>query len=610
MEGMKIRDIWPDAHETSDVELPPKYIVEHDQIFRKVVKDEEVVLVQATTGPLYVAKEMENVDAGPSDINRYRREVRFRANGEWKSFYPWISTLETPKKFSELFAAGIPSDHTIKKETMLYLTEFARYNKMTGKLPVIKTTSISGRVVVDDILYVTHIVYPGGVWDINGPAENPAIVYSAEAIPDSLENIAPQPDGSKEETQRVVEILAKCAEPATAWTMLGWFAAALFAPIIRQVWNEFPILNLYGGKGSGKTSLIRLMSMTFFATASQGSARRPPFSLLREMSATNMFPIILDEYRLHEIKDDHRDTLHHLLRHGHAGGRETRGRPDQTTIDYHLLAPIVLMGESMVEDGAIRERSVILPVSRTVICDHPGAREAYQNLVDLGKYALCRTAGWLWSRSLEVAGGEVAELIMKVRELAEKLQKQYPNLPDRIIHSMAIVETGAKWLTKILEIKEEKIPVEDIRKKFIATQTMEETPTAAFIRYLELENSKRPRDKKVPMRLDIENAQLVLHQVAAVEGYAAYARQMKLPFLGRDALLKELVETGICNGISVIRKMGEKTARCMILDAEKITAKYGVPLDSWPETWPVEKLKIEKGDDDLPPFPGDDDIPF
>ncbi|NPV72334.1 MAG: hypothetical protein HPY89_00775 [Pelotomaculum sp.] len=598
MRARTVTEIWPDSGEASEVEMPPGYIYERGQIFRVVAMEEKTIKVPVSTGPLYVAREMESIDAGPGDLNRYRREVRFRVNGTWKSICPWISALETPRKFHDLLSSGLPADHTMIRETMLYLTEFARHNKTTGKLPVVKTTSMAGRVTIDDTPY---IVYPAGVWGVNGPVENPHVVFSADAVPDSLEG-SPLPGGTQEEARQVVELLTRCAEPATAWCMLGWFAAALLAPVVRLAWNEFPILNVHGGRGSGKSSLLQAMSMAFFTVGSLGSARRPPFSLLREMSDTNMIPVILDEYRIYEIREDHRDTLHHLLRQAYKGGRETRGRPDQTTVDYHLLAPVVLAGESMVEDAALRERSVILPVSRSVICDFAGAREAYRDLAALGRDALRRTAGWLWSRSLEIAGGEAAEVVSGLRALADTLHERFPGIADRVIHSMAVVGFGAAWLAENVGWDAEEIPVDDICRKFTTAQAQDETPVVGFIRFLEHESSRRPRDRKVPMRVDLEHGHLIVHQVAAVENYAVYARQARLPFLGRDALINELRETGICTADSVTKSIGGKKGRCLVLDVDLIQEKYGILVDSWPESWPPE------GDD--VPLPGDDDLPF
>jgi len=595
----RIRDIWPDSGESSDVELPPGYAVRGRRISRTIQRGEDIVQVPVTTGPLYVARELENIDAGPNDLNRYRREVRFLSNGAWKSIYPWIATIETPKKFSELLSSGLPTDHTLQRETMLYLTEFVKYNKMTDKMPVIRTTSMAGRISIDDTPY---IVYPAGVWGVNGPAENPPIIFSADAVPDSVKDVSLLPGGSQEEARQVVELLRRCAEPATAWCMLGWFAAALLAPVIRLAWNEFPILNIYGGRGSGKSSLLQAMSMAFFAVGSLGSARRPPFSLLREISATSMIPVILDEYRVYEIRDDHRDILHHLLRHAYRAGRETRGRPDQTTIDYHLLAPVVLSGESMVEDAAIRERSVILPVSRATVCDFPGAREAYQELTALGPDTLRRTAGWLWSRSLGMAGAEDAEVMDGLREVAEKLQERFFEMTDRVIHSMAAVVFGSVWLAENIGWDVEEIPADDIYRKFVNAQAQEETPLAGFIRFLELENSRKPKDRKVPMRADLEHGHLIVCQVAAVEGYGIYARQARLPFLGRDALVSELRESAIFIADSTLKSVGGKKSRCLVLDIDIIQKKYGIPADSWPESWPPS-------DDDVP-LPSDDDIPF
>ncbi len=595
--SVAISDIWPG--ELVDVELPPGYTVRGEQVFRlKVTMEGKVSTVPVSTGPLYVSRELECIDAGPDSVNRYRREVRFRVNGSWKSIQPWVATLETPRKFAELLSSGLPTDHTMIRETMLYLTDFAKHNKITGKLPVIRTTSISGRVTMDDMLDTVYIVYPGGVWSVNGPEENPPVVYAADATPDSLEGISPLSGGSQEEARQVMELLAKCAEPITVWMMLGWFSATLIAPVVRLAWNEFPILNIYGGRGTGKSSLTQLVSMAFFGTGSLGTARRPPFSLIREMSATNTFPVILDEYRIYEMRDDHRDTLHHLLRHGYRAGRESRGRHDQTTVDYHLTAPVALVGESAVEDAAIRQRSVILPVSRAIICDYHGAREAYRDLIALGPDALRRTAGWLWCRALEVAGHTVADVIDAIYALDTALAAKISDIPDRVRHGMAIVAFGIGWLAKTLDLDIIPPHIDEIAKKYVIAHTMqEETPLAEFIRFLDVENCKAPRDRKIPMRAS--GNYIYIHQETAIAGYADYARRLRLQYLGKDSLLQEIRErTDICVATSAVREIGVKKAKCMVLSVAELERQFGIPADSWPTAWPVGS-----GDDDC-------DFPF
>ncbi|MGB9791689.1 MAG: DUF3854 domain-containing protein [Thermacetogeniaceae bacterium] len=574
--------VWPDApHVSSDFYCPVGYHWAETALEKEEIRFRENEVVTEyipLCAPVFISKILDSIDN-----NERRYEITFFHGGngsnngeEWVSEYIKPAALVDKKKFaSEVLNRGLLLYSAKKLDDVLeYFTKFIEIN--VDKIPMGKYTSTAGRLLTDD----SFIVYPRGAWGKNSIIENPPVIYFDDATPEFLYSISPLPDGTEAEAKQVVSTLLKSAEPATAWTIAGWFTAALLAPLIRQVWNEFPILNVYGGKGSGKSSLIQAFCRAFFALDVLGSARRPPFSILKELSSTNFFPVVLDEYRTTDINSQHQDNLHHYLRQAYKGTRETRGRPDQTTVDYFLVAPIALLGESRVDDAAVRERSVIIAASKASIVDYPGARDAYNSLLDREE-ALRRTAGWLWGRSLEITSDEVADTLRKIEAgLRGKVE-----LADRPRHNLAITLYGILWLNNLLKLDFTTDTYKAIIEKFERTYKEEDTQVDYFIRYLELENSLPPTKRTIPMRRDGD--ELVTHQTAAIEAYAGYARKQHIMFLGRDALKNELKECGIAT--DKLRRFKHKLERCLVISVKWLEEKYGIPPEAWNTRWPPEE---------------------
>jgi hypothetical protein len=567
VEPQTVGSVWPDAPaETHQLRCPPGYKWSPDAVLATHIDSETGEIKEdPICDPVFVSAILDDVNS----IER-RYEITFRRSGRWTKERVKPSEIAEQRGFMAVLNRGLAIYDLYDIGTVMRYLHKVIYANI-DLLPTGKYTTTAGR-------WGDVIVYPGGAWGKDGPVASPPIVYHDDrATPDFLLEVKPLPGGTAEDARQVLSKLVRCADPATAWAMAGWFAAALLAPLVRQAWGEFPILNVYGIKGSGKSSLIQAFYRTFYTLNSLGSARRPPFSILKELACSNMIPVVLDEYRTSDIYPQHLDNLHHYLRQAYRAGRETRGRPDQTTQDYYLTAPVVVLGESRIDEGAIRDRCVILPVAKSKIAQYPGAAEAYSSLPD--EDALRRVAGWLWSRSLEVEAGEVVEVLKEIEIGLRGL-----GLPDRPRHNLAVVLFGAYWLNDLTGGLGT-VPAEEIAEKFLRAEREEDTQVDCFIRFLELENSRPAKKRTIPMRMS--GGELIVHATAAIEGYALHAKTTHQLFLGRDALKKELAEQEFFLGEKV-KKFAGKAERCILFSVSALEKKYGIPADSWNTDWPLD----------------------
>ena len=220
-------------------------------------------------------------------------------------------------------------------------------------LPRIAATPIMGLHKIKDTWYFVgdkHTISADQIWKgFDAPIawlptkrEHPEMDLGAEFDPAVLPWLA--------------ETLPKLHAPEAIWPMIGWYAASFLKPWIEEQNYRFPILNVSGTKGSGKTTLIQRVFMPLFGQASpktydSGTTR---FVTLALMGSTSSIPIAFSEFRYGHVE--------HFIRFillAYDTGHDPRGRADQTTQDYPLSTPFTLDGEDLVEDPAARERIVV-----------------------------------------------------------------------------------------------------------------------------------------------------------------------------------------------------------------------------------------------------------
>lgn len=163
-------------------------------------------------------------------------------------------------------------------------------------LPKIAATPILGLHKIKDrwiFLGDAHAISSSDVWQgFSGPLcwlpsqrEHPKMNLAVDLAPEDLE--------------RVRELLPKLNAPEAIWPMIGWYSASCLKPWFETKNFRFPVLNVAGTKGSGKTSLIQrifmpLMGQTDAKTYDSGTTR---FVTLALLGSSNAVPIAFSEFR-------------------------------------------------------------------------------------------------------------------------------------------------------------------------------------------------------------------------------------------------------------------------------------------------------------------------
>jgi hypothetical protein len=160
--------------------------------------------------------------------------------------------------------------------------------------------------------------------------------------------------------------------PIMVW--IGWLFATPLKPRLTELADGFPILFVHGVQGSGKSSTAReLMRLSGYNDHQINVCTQKPFPMLKLLSSTNAIPIYFDEYKKNDMRAEQVENLLRYMRTAYADEVESKGRADQTTVDYSISAPMAVMGEWSITQPAIKERVLMVRFNDTVKIN-----EAYQ----------------------------------------------------------------------------------------------------------------------------------------------------------------------------------------------------------------------------------------
>jgi hypothetical protein len=246
-----------------------------------------------------------------------------------------------------------------------------------------------------------------------------------------------QPSLTEVEAKRLRDCLPRLNEPEVIWTMLGWYAAASLKPWLETQGYRFPVLNVAGTKGSGKTTLIQRIFMPLFGQGVPKSydAGTTRFVTLAILGSTNAIPIAFSEFRYESAEK----FLRYILL-SYDTGHDPRGRGDQTTVDYPLQAPFSVDGEDIIQDPAARERIVVAHLHPRVIEEGSEAYNAFNQL----RWEIPKGFGGQFLQHIlrRLVAGNLRGLLDESRDAV--FGTHPGRLPDRVRNNHVVVYFGAR----------------------------------------------------------------------------------------------------------------------------------------------------------------------
>lgn len=145
--------------------------------------------------------------------------------------------------------------------------------------------------------------------------------------------------------------------------ILAWAAVAPYRSLLPQ----FPILNVAGTSGSGKTTTVQAIIPTLTGSRIfQTLTSSTPYAVESIINATNGFPVVFDEYRP-GARSATLERLEQLARDAYDGqpSAKSAGGDKWNELAYiRTLAPIVIAGEQSITETSHAERMVLVRVVR------------------------------------------------------------------------------------------------------------------------------------------------------------------------------------------------------------------------------------------------------
>jgi hypothetical protein len=166
--------------------------------------------------------------------------------------------------------------------------------------------------------------------------------------------------------------------PIEVAQILGWFCASHSKLAFMQKWNQFPLLNIWGGAGVGKSKTAALFSRLSGcdyrmqdSPLTLGSISR--FAIVHYCSGTTTIPRLLDEYNASKLSREMYNYCGEIMKAAWGGAVVSKGtvarktgqsRSSASAYDIPISAPLLIMSEQSPEVPALVQRSVQVMLTR------------------------------------------------------------------------------------------------------------------------------------------------------------------------------------------------------------------------------------------------------
>jgi len=178
--------------------------------------------------------------------------------------------------------------------------------------------------------------------------------------------------GNKDLLRETLHNLLDCQRPDVLGKLLGWYTACFWKQMFQKSYGKFPLLHVNGPAGLGKTELnIAIASLFYWQNEARPlSPGSTNFAIVQHLTSSSSIPLILDEYKPHEMRKDRHDSLKALFRDAYNQRDVARGGGSRESDDYRALqfqqmaAPLAFIAEAAEEEAAVMERVVLVTFAR------------------------------------------------------------------------------------------------------------------------------------------------------------------------------------------------------------------------------------------------------
>lgn len=205
----------------------------------------------------------------------------------------------------------------------------------------------------DIILYDKDniVKYKDKFFKIESSVNRPKLVFAPDDLNYSLDKI-----------KILGERLHKNFAIPQTYLALSWFIACAYKPWIFSINRTFPILFIFGKKGSGKTRLVQWLMRIFYQERVDIVFQSSSKPGIRNQSAELPYlPIWIDEFRNDEKGKQYLDMLRGM--YDHSQTIMSSNRPGKN-MSFQLKSALVMSGEHIPDDetGALNQRMITVHI--------------------------------------------------------------------------------------------------------------------------------------------------------------------------------------------------------------------------------------------------------
>ena len=213
--------------------------------------------------------------------------------------------------------------------------------------------------------------------------------------------------------------------------LIGWFSAAFMTQLIRCEMNQFPLLQVYGQAGAGKSSVVEMLNgLHYFIHKRRqlnptGKALTP-FAIMVATATSASVPVVFEEVKPRELAKDVKDVINGVFRTNYRGDVQQRGAMNHNksqkevfVAEYANVAPVAFVGEAIHDQAAVLERCVVVSLSKV---DTHGRADAFKYC---SKHA--NTMGRIGKRMVEIVlTWKSVDIADKIREHVTAIEAELP----------------------------------------------------------------------------------------------------------------------------------------------------------------------------------------
>lgn len=264
--------------------------------------------------------------------------------------------------------------------------------------------------------------------------------------------------GTADEAE-VIEALLRINSPYVVGAMLGWFGAAHARMVFDYFYGQFPLLQVFGQAGAGKSKTVDLMLRLHYFLADPkitSSADVTNHALQAACSASASIPAVFDEYKVREIQKPRVDMLRRMFKNAYTKAGISKGFIDHDAGQSKLAlrnmaftAPVVFIGEAIESQTAILERSIVVNLTKE---GRLGRKHHFDKVFDPANRQVLSRIGFAIVRS--ILDGDWTRLKKATDLNREKVDQAWGEVAtdgdDRQRFNTAVVLTGLDYVRALV----------------------------------------------------------------------------------------------------------------------------------------------------------------